>query len=294
MLAGLSRRVWIVVLVLVGLSQQAWAGHVVFFEGFDFAFDNQWGTSIFANDADFIGAPGGGFDHLGPDDVFRMVNTVTGGDFVGLSPTEYFIDPGFEIFEARFQLVGTGTSNLGDSPLVLSIVSPGIGSVSVAISGGSSHIQRRLRIQSFQDSLAEVSVGLATDAWYWLRIDNTGPTMRGVVLSDDQSTELASLTFSLDAGSIPMIGTNLSIAVTQESSLTQEIRTADVALDSIAVIEPPCPADLNGDGMLNFFDVSVFLAAIGNQDPAADFNNDGMVNFFDISAFLAAFNVGCP
>jgi hypothetical protein len=55
-----------------------------------------------------------------------------------------------------------------------------------------------------------------------------------------------------------------------------------------------CPADLNGDGVLNFFDVSAFLAAFTAQDPAADFTNDGVYNFFDVSAFLAAFSQGCP
>ncbi|MAO20861.1 MAG: hypothetical protein CMJ35_03825 [Phycisphaerae bacterium] len=52
------------------------------------------------------------------------------------------------------------------------------------------------------------------------------------------------------------------------------------------------PADLNGDGELNFFDVSLFLAAFSNQDPVADFNGDGSYNFFDVSAFLAAFSQG--
>lgn len=55
-----------------------------------------------------------------------------------------------------------------------------------------------------------------------------------------------------------------------------------------------CPADLNGDGLLNFFDVSAFLTAFNNQNPIADFNNDGLFNFFDISAFLSAFTQGCP
>ena len=55
-----------------------------------------------------------------------------------------------------------------------------------------------------------------------------------------------------------------------------------------------CPADLNGDGMLNFFDVSAFLSAFAAQNPIADFNNDGLFNFFDVSAFLAAFAQGCP
>lgn len=56
----------------------------------------------------------------------------------------------------------------------------------------------------------------------------------------------------------------------------------------------PCPADLNGDGNLDFFDVSVFLTAFNQSNPLADFNNDGSFNFFDVSAFLTAFSGGCP
>ncbi len=55
-----------------------------------------------------------------------------------------------------------------------------------------------------------------------------------------------------------------------------------------------CPADLNGDGDLNFFDVSAFLSAFGMMNPAADFTGDGDFNFFDVSAFLADFAIGCP
>ena len=55
-----------------------------------------------------------------------------------------------------------------------------------------------------------------------------------------------------------------------------------------------CAADLNGDGVLNFFDVSAFLIAYNAMDPVADFNNDGLFNFFDVSAFLSSFNQGCP
>ncbi len=55
----------------------------------------------------------------------------------------------------------------------------------------------------------------------------------------------------------------------------------------------PCPADLNNDAQLDFFDVSAFLDAFGNADPAADFTNDGDFDFFDVSAFLDAFASGC-
>ncbi|MCA9276508.1 MAG: DVUA0089 family protein [Phycisphaerales bacterium] len=61
-------------------------------------------------------------------------------------------------------------------------------------------------------------------------------------------------------------------------------------------VAPPsvCPADLNDDGLLNFFDVSAFLSAYNTMNPTADFNNDGLFNFFDVSAFLTAYNAGCP
>ena len=56
----------------------------------------------------------------------------------------------------------------------------------------------------------------------------------------------------------------------------------------------PCPGDLTGDGILNFFDVSAFLSAFSSMNPIADFTNDGIFNFFDVSAFLSAFSAGCP
>jgi hypothetical protein len=55
-----------------------------------------------------------------------------------------------------------------------------------------------------------------------------------------------------------------------------------------------CPADMNGDGNLDFFDVSAFLTAFTKSDPSADFTEDGLFNFFDISSFLTAFSAGCP
>ncbi len=50
----------------------------------------------------------------------------------------------------------------------------------------------------------------------------------------------------------------------------------------------PCPADLTGDGELNFFDVSQLLTE------QVDYNSDGLFNFFDVSAFLIDFKAGCP
>jgi len=55
-----------------------------------------------------------------------------------------------------------------------------------------------------------------------------------------------------------------------------------------------CPADLTGDCLLNFFDVSAFLSAFAAENPIADYTGDGVFNFFDVSAFLSAFAAGCP
>jgi len=55
-----------------------------------------------------------------------------------------------------------------------------------------------------------------------------------------------------------------------------------------------CAPDLNGDGSLDFFDVSAFLKAFATQSSVADWNNDGMFDFFDVSGFLISFNTGCP
>jgi FG-GAP repeat len=54
-----------------------------------------------------------------------------------------------------------------------------------------------------------------------------------------------------------------------------------------------CQVDMDDDGVLEFEDVSVFLALFGAEASAADFNGDGQVNYFDISEFLFQFSGGC-
>lgn len=81
----------------------------------------------------------------------------------------------------------------------------------------------------------------------------------------------------------------------QVSGSTAYMTSGLGGLDIIDVSDcPPCPADLTGDTYLNFLDISAFLAAFGDQDPAADFNADGSFNFLDVSEFLSAFAAGCP
>ncbi len=85
-------------------------------------------------------------------------------------------------------------------------------------------------------------------------------------------------------------------APTNGSVSTEAFKSNDTL--SFAAIVPTagttCAADMNGDGVLDFFGVSRFLTAYGNEDTAADFNDDGLFDFFDISGFLTAFSAGCP
>ncbi|QOJ00452.1 MAG: TIGR03790 family protein [Phycisphaeraceae bacterium] len=59
----------------------------------------------------------------------------------------------------------------------------------------------------------------------------------------------------------------------------------------------PCPADFNGDGFLDFFDLDAYIACFeGDACPGgrdADFNADGFVDFFDLDAYIEEFEAGC-
>ncbi|MBX3323347.1 MAG: hypothetical protein KF757_10185 [Phycisphaeraceae bacterium] len=72
--------------------------------------------------------------------------------------------------------------------------------------------------------------------------------------------------------------------------------TTSFGLNLVAIAEQPttsCPADFNGDGLVDFFDVSAFLAAFSASQPSADLNDDGVHDFFDVQIFLGQFSAGC-
>ncbi|MCC6675583.1 MAG: hypothetical protein IT436_00440 [Phycisphaerales bacterium] len=56
----------------------------------------------------------------------------------------------------------------------------------------------------------------------------------------------------------------------------------------------PCgPADLNGDGFVDFADYLEFLNLYDVQDPRVDFTGDGLVDFSDYLEFLNLYEAGC-
>lgn len=69
----------------------------------------------------------------------------------------------------------------------------------------------------------------------------------------------------------------------------RETNTLEVFLDQCGV----CPADLNGDRVLDVSDVNTLLNPSPGSNQSLDYNLDGEQNFFDISAFLTDFLNGC-
>ena len=56
-----------------------------------------------------------------------------------------------------------------------------------------------------------------------------------------------------------------------------------------ATTTPVVLGDANGDGTVNFLDITPFIALLSASvvSPEADINGDGMVNFLDITPFIA-------
>lgn len=69
----------------------------------------------------------------------------------------------------------------------------------------------------------------------------------------------------------------------------------DEISDDVFHATSACPADINNDGELNFFDISDFLSMFVAGDPRVDFvGNNSEFNFFDVSEFFDLYEAGCP
>lgn len=71
------------------------------------------------------------------------------------------------------------------------------------------------------------------------------------------------------------------------------VRTGGVQESERRALATTCPADMNGDGVLDNGDICAFVVAFLVQDPITDWNLDGIVDNGDIEVFVAAFMAGC-
>ncbi len=135
----------------------------------------------------------------------------------------------------------------------------------------------------------------------WLTDDDEGVTTVDLLLSTDGGATFPSTitmghiaAFGSYDWTVPDIGTTQ--AVIRVVAHDAESNTGFDETDMVFSIKgtPPCPADRNDDGVLDFFDVTDFLADFAAEDPSADIIADGLFDFFDVAAYLSAFAAGCP
>jgi hypothetical protein len=81
---------------------------------------------------------------------------------------------------------------------------------------------------------------------------------------------------------------NYYIGIIVDPGNFENVTNNNTAFDSVRVTFVDCPADLNNDGDLDFFDINFLL----QND--VDYNGDTTFDFFDISAFLQDLQMGCP
>lgn len=125
-----------------------------------------------------------------------------------------------------------------------------------------------------------------------------------LVLGGSDSIDLAGdLTVNIDPGYVPNFGDTWDIitggTVVGEFD-TDNMPDAGPGLVYRVVYESnrayvilTCDADLSGDGVLDFFDISTFLGFFGALDTRGDINLDGQFDFFDISLFLQIYSGSC-
>lgn len=106
------------------------------------------------------------------------------------------------------------------------------------------------------------------------------------------ATEVSTDDLVLDGGSheLRVVVTDMTPWVRDEAMRAQFMTEERV----YTIAGLPCPADLTGEGELDFFDIGAFLTYYEAEDSRADFNDDGLFDFFDIAGFLSAYSAGCP
>lgn len=109
---------------------------------------------------------------------------------------------------------------------------------------------------------------------------------------------------AIDAGDNTMIPAPVMFDYDGYDRLVDDPATPDTGVGPAPIVDigayefqPPLPcsiADLAPPfGLLDFFDVQVFLGLFSAHNPTADLNTDGLFDFFDVQVFLNVFSQGC-
>lgn len=117
------------------------------------------------------------------------------------------------------------------------------------------------------------------DAWVW---------------TPERGTEMLTSAF---VGDPDFYGYQRAVEINDLGQIVATGTSVDPLESSVAVILTPvaaCPADFDGDGVVNVSDFLAFLTSFSAGEVRADFNGDGQINVNDFLAFLTGFGQGCP
>ena len=241
-----------------------------------------WGWGVIAIDINHDGYldvyETNGFDgSFASDPAILYLNDGT-GHFTDDAP-----NCGMDVQSAGRGLLNADFDNDGDQDVVM-------------FNNRQSMVYYQNEIQSAADANA-ITLFLNTDAIASLAPDGFGTRVELTSAGGSQVRYL-------DGGSNYLSQSELSVhfGIGSDEAADLTIRWANGDVTDLVGVTPgrytiralACAADLNGDGMLNFFDVSSFLTLYQDQHPQGDLNGDGSFNFFDVSAFLSAYQGGCP
>ena len=155
-----------------------------------------------------------------------------------------------------------------------------------------------------------------TTANDWAERDPTSWELYGTndpIVDEDNSTGQGENWTLIDSGPVdlptnrftvgPVVPVNNTTAYTGYKMLFPTVRApsdwpgdslqiGDILIEGSGIVE--CTADLNNDGLLDFFDVQSFLNYYSGGDLRADFIPDGVLDFFDVQEYLNQYSAGCP
>ncbi|MEK6701839.1 MAG: right-handed parallel beta-helix repeat-containing protein [Planctomycetota bacterium] len=132
--------------------------------------------------------------------------------------------------------------------------------------------------------------------------DPDGPD--NIARTADDDYRLSSGSPAIDRASNPLVPAGTSTDLAGRPRFRQDPLTPDLGVGPAPIIDcgafefqAPCPADFDGDGVVDFFDYDTFVTCFeGIACPpgkTADFDSDSAVDFFDYDAFVLAFELGC-
>jgi hypothetical protein len=159
----------------------------------------------------------------------------------------------------------------------------------------------------YTDLAAEITLGTGNEIT--ITIGNPGGFDYGAVFIDWNQDQIfgypsEEVTLVGSPGTGPFVGTVIAPpdAVLGETRMRVRISgeedppgpcgptdTGEVEDYTVIVVEPsPCPADVNGDDVVNVLDLLAVIAAWGNPGGPEDVNGDGIVDVLDLLAVIAA------